>query len=433
MAKKSKKSRFGNPAKAAADTAARANLMPLRDVRLDRVMEALAPGFALWLESQGRGDAGIDTSLMILDDFFDMYRMVEPRPDATSLVPASVREVLEAATAAGPQVSFALRGGVRDYVGYLVQASLWMGTAGELAELQELFKQPASPSLDATPGVDAFVPPLAGADNDDVREDDSASGGGFVDPYDYDFPDVHVPKLTAEQVKSTVAASPLWKNIESLLAWVGGGRDVTTKGALRKKDRAAAAAALTHSGAGILGDAIRSSATPADLEWEALNRLKLYWHLLGGLGLITFDAGRAVLPPHTKERLECEESRVEVFLDVLGQFIFISTLTGSEPGSYNGWHVDMASFMAECATDNPPESALLVHALESPGTVHPDLHILAKNVASWAAEGLVTVDDHVAVPPAFRPDLVGMLEEDFPVKAVGPGAGVDIAELYRKG
>ncbi|PYI69678.1 hypothetical protein CVV68_00785 [Arthrobacter livingstonensis] len=433
MAKKSKQSRFGNPAKAAADVAARANAMSLRDARLDRAMEALSPGFALWLESQGSDDAGIDMSLMNLDDFFDMYRILEPQTDAMSLAPEAVGQVLDAATAASPQSTFALRSAVRDYVGYLAQASLWTGTHGELEELAELFKQPAWPGLDPTPNRDALVPPLEGAGNDDLLERDSATDGDLVDPEDYDFPEVYVPELTAELVAATVDGSPLWKNIESILAWVGGGRDVTTKGALRKKNRAEAAAALTHSGAGILDEAIRSSATPAELEAETLNRLKLYWYLLSSLGLIKFDAGRAVLPSHIKERLEFEESRLELFRDVLGQFIFISTLAGSEPGSYTGWHVDMASFMAECATENPPESALLVHALESPETVHPDLYILAKNVASWAAEGLVAVDDHVTVPPAFRPDLVEMLKEDFPVKAVGPGAGLDLAELRSAG
>ncbi|NVM95731.1 hypothetical protein [Arthrobacter wenxiniae] len=434
MSKKSKstkKSRFGNPAKAAADTAGRANAMPLHDVRLDRAMEALAPGFALWLESQGRGDAGIDKSLMILDDFFDLYRLLQPQTDARSLVPDAVREVLEAATAANPQATFALRSGVRDYVGYLAQGSLWTGTPGELAQLQELFGQPAWPGLDRA--LDALAPPLAAANDDDIRENAGDIDADSVDPGDYDFADVYIPELTAEQFTGTAAASPLWKNVESLLEWVGGGRKVTTKGALRKADRAQAAAALTHNGAGMLERAFTSSASTAELTMGALDRIRLYWHLLVSLGLVRIDAGRAVVAPRLHERLAVEESRVEVFRDVLGQFIFISTLTGSDPGSYSGWHVDMASFMAECATENPPESAPLVHALESPETVHPDLYVLARNVMSWAAEGLVTVDGHVTVPPAFRPDLVVMLEEDFHIKAVGPGAGLHIAELFRNG
>ncbi|MDQ0278627.1 HAD superfamily hydrolase (TIGR01509 family) [Arthrobacter silviterrae] len=427
MAKKSKKSRFGNPARAAADAAARANSVPLREVRLDRAMEALAPGYALWLESQGRPDADIDMSLMVLDDFFDLYRMLEPTTDALSLVPGAVREVLAAAAAANPQATFALRSGVRDYVGYLVQASLWTGTPGELAELADVFKQPAWPGVDPASPASLALPPEGAADHDvdldDGWDDDGwDDGGGAVDPADYAFADVFVPEQAAGQFASTARESPLWKNVESILAWVGGGRDVTTKGVLRKKDRAQAAVAIRHSGAGLLGAAVSSSYTAAELEAEALDRLALYWHLLTSLGLVAIEAGRAVVGPRLGERLGDEAATLEVFRDVLGQFIFVSTLSGSEPGRYTSWHVDMASFMAECSSENPPESAPLVQALESPDTAHPELYILARNVASWAAEGLVTVDSHVTVPPAFRREVADMLAEDFHIKAVGPGA-----------
>jgi hypothetical protein len=212
VAKKSKKSRFGNPAKAAADAAARANSVPLRDVRLDRAMEALAPGFALWLESQGRPDADIDVSLMVLDDFFDMYRMLEPATDALSLVPEAVREVLSAAAAANPQATFALRSGVRDYVGYLVQASLWTGTSGELAELAEVFKQPAWPGVDPATSLAALAlpPEDAAVHHGNLVDGDNGDDDGPVDPADYSFADVFVPELAAGQFTRTALESPLW-------------------------------------------------------------------------------------------------------------------------------------------------------------------------------------------------------------------------------
>jgi hypothetical protein len=419
-----KKSRFGNPAKAAADAAARAHAVTLADVRLERAMEAIAPGFALWLQSRGRDDASIDVSLMILDDFFDMYRILEPRTDAFSLVPAAVREVLDVSADANPSSAFALRSGVRDYVDYLVQAALWTGTASEVSELADVFKQPG---LDAAVelNLDALLPVGIGAPEYAPNEDP-------IDPADIEFPAIYVPELSAEQFLAAAAASPLWKNALALLAWLGDGKDTSIKGSLRKKDRAGAAASLSTTGAGILGEAALVSATAAELEAETSDRLKLYWHLLSSLGLIEFRAARARISPRGQHCLDQTEPEAEVFRDMLDQLIFISTLTGSEPGAYDDWHFNMATFMVQCASANPPTPEVLATALRSPDTVDAELFILAKNVASWAAEGLVTVGEHVEVPAAFRLDLLEMLREDFGVVSEGPGAQQDLAKLLTR-
>ncbi|WP_104087155.1 hypothetical protein [Arthrobacter sp. GMC3] len=426
MAKKpasTKKSRFGNPAKAAADAAARTHAVPLADVRLERAMEAIAPGFALWLEAQGRDDASIDISLMALDDFFDMYRILEPRTDALSLLPAAAREVMEVSADANPKATLALLSGVRDYVDYLVQASLWTGTPGELSELADVFKLPDKPGLD--PAVELKLGSLLPA-GDGAQIDD------FNDPADIEFPAIYIPGLSAELFMEAAAASPLWKNTLALLTWIGDGKDTSIKGLLRKKDRADAAATLSHTGAGILGEAALSSTTAAELEAETSDRLKLYWHLLSGLGLVEFQAGSARISSRAQDCLDHPEPAVEVFREMLDQFIFISTLTGSEPGVYDDWHFTMATFMAQCASENPPTPEVLAAALRSPDTADGELFVLAKNVASWAAEGLVTVGEHVEVPPAFRLNLVEMLREDFGVVAAGPGAGLDLTKLLNK-
>lgn len=427
MAKKphsTKKSRFGNPAKAAADAATRANAVPLADLRLERAMEAIAPGFALWLESQGRDVASVDITLMILDDFFDMYRILEPVTDPMSLLPDAVREVMEVSADANPQASFALRAGVQDYVDYLAQSALWTGAPGDLTKLADLFKQPAWPGL--APGAELRLDgPLAAGETFD--------GAGANDGAGVEFASIFVPELSAELFTATAAASPLWKNTLALLAWVGDGQDTSLKGQLRKKDRADAAATLRHTGAGNLGDASLSSATDTELAAETMDRLKLYWHLLSSLGLVQFKAGRASIAPRGRDFLEQAGVPFEVFRDLLGQFISISTLTGSEPGLYEDWHFEMASFMVLCASENPPTPEALVSALESPDAANLELFILAKNVASWAAEGLVTVGEHVEVPPAFRLDLAEILRGDFDVVSTGPGAGLDVDELLHGG
>lgn len=434
MAKKptiAKKSRFGNPVKAAADAAERANVLSLADVRLDRAMEALSPGFVLWLEAQGRSEESVDIALMILDDFFDMYRLLEPATNAMALVPEAVQEVLEVSADVNPQATFAVRSGVRDYVDYLLAASLWTGTLQDVSALQEVLKQPNWPgwNSDAQLKLDALAPNHDVTGTGSGSDSDSDSDHSDFDPAASEFLDVYIPELSAELLRATVADSPLWQNMVCLLIWVGDGRAVTGKGSLQKKDHAEAAATLVHTGARTLEAAFHSSASEGELEAETINRLKLYWHLLSSSGLIQFKSARVKLSPRAKECLATPEPMVEEFRDALSRFIFISTLTGSEPGYYEPWNINMSSFLTRCASVSQPESAFLAAALEAPDTADPEVFILAKNVASWAAEGLVTVGEHLSVPPAFRPDLVEVLHADFNIKAVGPGADTNVATL----
>ncbi|WP_449374494.1 hypothetical protein [Arthrobacter psychrolactophilus] len=205
MAQKNKKSRFGNPAKAAADAAARGKVAPSSaDERLQRAMESLAPGFVAWLEEQSRPNKSIDTSLLILDDFFDMYRIIEPKTDPTALVPEAVAEVMEVTAHANPLGVLTLRAGVRDYVNYLAHATLWTGSADDLATIQA---ELARTGRDTAEGFDD------GFDEEPAVED-------------YEFADVYIPELTQEQTLEAVLEAPLWKNAMALLDWIGDGKDL---------------------------------------------------------------------------------------------------------------------------------------------------------------------------------------------------------------
>ena len=83
MAKKSKtpkKSRFGNPAKAAADTAATTNVVSFTDAVAKRTLEPLLPGFTSWM-----GQAGVDAEEIqrlsdLLMNFFKNYAQSIPAP-----------------------------------------------------------------------------------------------------------------------------------------------------------------------------------------------------------------------------------------------------------------------------------------------------------------------------------------------------------------
>ncbi|MEO6530512.1 MAG: hypothetical protein ABIO25_06290, partial [Specibacter sp.] len=64
-----------------------------------------------------------------------------------------------------------------------------------------------------------------------------------------------------------------------------------------------------------------------------------------------------------------------------------------------------------------------------PDTADPDVLAIAQNIAQWAQEGLVTVDEFVQVPPAWRPDVFDMLKDDFTINATGPGAAAAQQEM----
>lgn len=402
MAKKSKntkKSRFGNPARASADAAARSATRPSADARLDRAMGALSLGYVDWLESEGRPDKSIDVSLAILDDFFDMYRIVEPHADPTNLVPAAVQEVMEVTAHANPMGVMTLRSGVHDYVGYLAQAALWTGSSADLVTVLAELRQTAA-GLEGEDGVESGE---NGYDRDGLTIDD------------FDFAEIFIPEISPEEALETARNSPLWKNTLNLLDWIGEGRELTEFGILT--DQAGAAATLTHTGVGALAAAANFT-TPQDHDAA---RLALYWDLLETNGFITIGETH-VNATQKSEALNDDTETLLAMKDLIGQFIFTVTLEGSEEGVFEDWHVEMSDWLAQSSSETPPESAILIQALEKPDSVHPDLFAIAQNIAHWAEEGLVTVGEFIEVPPAFRPDVHDMLKDDFPVRAVGPGA-----------
>lgn len=403
MAKKTKKSRFGNPAKAAADASVRSQATPLADIRLERTMTALSPGFVHWLQGQRRGNASIDISLMILDDFFDMYRILEPRTTATALVPEAVREVINVAGSANPQGTIALRSGLRDYLDYLAQAALWTGTADDLAALRE--------ALQLTKSTGNSFDPEA----EEALED-------HLDVADFEFSDVYIPEVSATAFAETIHQTPLWKNARALLAWIGDGKSFTAQGLLKAKDQKAAAGCLTVIGHGVPDGVIGGPDMP--------DRLDLYWTLLEVAALIRISDSGAVLTPRGITALTDDAALNLGVRDMLSHFIYLTTLDGSEPGSYEDWNLDTASILLQSASETPAKAAIFLTALaQDPAQVQPDLLFVARACAIWAAEGLLTIDEHITVPPALRYDVFDMLTADFNIALTGPGAAVLHAEL----
>lgn len=391
MAQKNKKSRFGNPVKAAADAAARGKLAaPSAQLRLDRAMAALAPGFVHYLEAAGRPDQSIDNSLIIVDDFFDLYRMVEPAANPTALTPLAVQEIMAEAEHANPLASLGLRSGMREYVSYLAQAKLWTGDAEDLAAvLAELGEQ---------------GPRTMGGAWDAYAGDED-----YGDYGDYELAPIYVPELTKAQILTTVLASPLWQNTVALLTWIGGGKEVSGPGA-----PAEAAAALSHSGLQVFAAAAQLT-TP---EEYAAARLALYWELLDVSGLITVENNRAHVPVHTQESLADEDFIIQSMQELMGMLIFHSTVAGFD----EDWQWETTQWLLQCCSQEPPAPEQLLEALADPEGTHPALLAAAINAAHWEEEGLLTVDEFMQVPPSYRADVYDVLRDDFELTAVGPGA-----------
>lgn len=385
MAQKNKKSRFGNPAKAAADAAARGRLAaPSAQLRLERAMAALAPGFANHLEGAGRPDKSIDNSLIIVDDFFDVYRYLEPAADPTALVPYVVREVMAEAAYADPLASLGLRSGMREYVSYLARAKLWTGGAEDLAEV------------------------LAELGQNGLQ--DGAWNEAWEEGQDgYGLAPIYVPELTREQTLETVLASALWRNTTELLAWIGDGRQ--TLGSAAPPE---AAVAMVHSGLDVFAAAARLT-TPAEY---AAARLALHWDLLDVAGLITLENNRVSVPTEVKDSLEEGDFIIRSMQELMGMLIFHSTVAGfDEDGQW-----ESAQWLMQCCSQAPPAPEQLVEALADPDGAHPVLLTAALNAAHWEEEGLLTVGTSMVVPPSYRADVYDVLRDDFELTVEGPGA-----------
>ncbi len=396
MAKKSKntqKSRFGNPAKAAADSAARTEARSAADARLDRAMTALSSGFVNWLEARGRPDKSIDVSLAILDDFFDMYRIIEPHTDPTRLVPEAVYEVMDVTADANPLGVLTLRSGVNDYVGYLSQAGLWSGTPEVLAAvLAELGRTDA-------PGT---------VDGGDLTDAEGADGG------DYAFADIFIPELSPEELVAAVQTAPLWLNTLALLDWIGDGRELGPDGQITDQDQAAAA--ISHSGFERFTNAENHNTDGQ----HAADRLAFYWEMLSANSIIKVDGNKICVADGAPQRDDADDI-AHTMSNLVGYYVFSVILADAMDEDLEDWQNTMAGWLAGAASATPPEAAVLLHAMEEPEE-DPAAYYTAEYIARWAEEGLVKLDEYLVVPPAWRADVYDILHDDFPIQAVGPGA-----------
>ncbi|MBP2412207.1 hypothetical protein JOF48_001006 [Arthrobacter stackebrandtii] len=396
MAKKSKntkKSRFGNPAKAAADAAAKTEARSAADARLDRAMTALSSGFVDWLEAQSRPDTSIDVSLAILDDFFDMYRIIEPHADPTNLVPEAVYEVMDVTADANPLGVLTLRSGVNDYVSYLAQASLWTGTPEDLAAVRaELVRTDAPETLDGAHLTDA----------------DGPDGG------DFEFADIFIPELSPEDLVAAAQHSPLWLNTLALLDWVGDGRELGPDGKITDQEQAAAV--ISHSGFKRFTNAQNNNTAGQ----HGADRLAFYWEMLAANSIITVADNKICVADGAPQQDDTDDI-AHTMSNLLGYYVFSVILADAVDDDLEDWQNAMAGWLSSAASATPPAAAVLLHALEEPEE-DPAAYYTAEYIARWAEEGLVTLDEHLLVPPAWRADVYDILHDDFPIQAVGPGA-----------
>ena len=275
MAKKSskaKKTRFGNPATAAAAEGATAsNVISFSEAvaqrakagRLPAPMDRLVPAFKDWMAAAGVPTEEIPRLASLLMNYFKNYTASVSSPDPTKLDVKLTGQILEDAGRFHPEMRVSVSLALNSYLKFLMTTQAWTGPRNDLVALLSLTDEkifaPSSQELALYVYHDGSDPAAAGADR-------------AVRPY------------------------VLWT--AALLEWIGDGRELTATGLLRRKDIAAAAACVEV-------DALGSASVqlPSDGQEPArtvtsmahVPRLMQYWHALIDTNLIRLS-GKKVEP-----------------------------------------------------------------------------------------------------------------------------------------
>ena len=144
-----KKSRFGNPAKAASDN----KVLSFTDAAAHRSVEKLLPAFHDWL-----GRAGVDPEererlSSLLMNFFRNYSASVGVPDATALDVDLTTQILADAGRLHPEMRVAVSTALGAYLKFLLSMQLWTGPTADLQQLvaladQGVFEPPAQELAD---------------------------------------------------------------------------------------------------------------------------------------------------------------------------------------------------------------------------------------------------------------------------------------------
>lgn len=405
----------------------------LSAVRADRAVDALTPAFVRWFEevSPGSAVAALEC-LEPIKAVLGRYMDTTAAADVTSLEPfglsaavsdeilATLDDAGDVAGAAAAQsglfesTHFVVHS-VGAFVEFLVETGRWSGSADRLAAVMDF--------LDTT-GEDA-------------------GGGSLLD----------VPDIPDEEALAAFSELPLIRRATALLRWIGEGKPVTARGALRLRDIEAAAACVgvtvkggtKQSGVPLPGTAGSEGPVPTVRSMYEVPLLAQLWNALEATELLEITSTKAVpsadsgvfLAGGPSERLGEMVFFVDEFLDtaVLGwdpEQPWERTVSGLQ-----------ASLLLAAATSDPPEKTRVLAAPDHAPPAERAMAGLLTGVAVSRLEelaelGLLTMDTHFRVPPPLVRCIANVFDDDWLLADLGivqaPGeAGFEPADFDSTG
>ena len=374
MAKKSKtpkKSRFGNPAKAAAATAATTNVVSFTDAVAKRALEPLLPGFTSWM-----GQAGVDAEEIqrlshLLMNFFKNYAQSIPTPEANNLDVELTSRILDSAGGFHPEMRAAVSLALNSYLKFLLTTGSWLGTPAQLQQL-----------------ITMTAPEAALAANSKYAQR------------------VSRPLLTAGESAASAEELVFVHRATALLAWIGEGREVTTSGLLKRKDIQAAAACVDKNA---VGSATRAATPGAGHDapmpmtsMTQLPRLMDYWRALADAELIHVSRQRVTVTGLGRVFQSDPNERAR-YAVMLAYFLAYDVLVPyDDDNPKKPVRTEIAEILASAASSHPPETSTVLGKTPAGDRRDYTAVLVETEIRRLAAEGLVEIGSHLVVPPVLR-------------------------------
>lgn len=386
---KSKKSRFGNPAKAASDN----KVLSFTDAAAHRSVEKLLPAFHDWL-----GRAGVDPEererlSSLLMNFFRNYSASVGVPDATALDVDLATQILADAGRFHPEMRVAVSTALGGYLKFLSSMQLWTGPTADLQQLVALADQ----------GV--FEPPAREL-ADYVHHEGMAQAAAGVD------------RAGRQYVSWAVA----------LLRWIGDGRELTATGMLRRKDIAEAAACVEANAVGSARLELPSSdpdAVRAVTSMAHVPRLMQYWRALIDIKLVKVSGKKIELTKAGKAFLAAPALAPQKTAE-LAYCLFHDEIVPYDDFVHPRSTVVAVGRLLAVAASARPDLPIPFEHDESIHTLHDSRWwalAIDRSIKNLTTAGLVEEGPDTTVPPSLRSALAPVLESLDKVIAASPTDG----------
>ncbi len=394
MSKSSKKIRSGAPAARSSKS--------VGALRAERAIGSVTKLFVEWCEQTAGMSAahaldalGPVTALAV--EYFNLVPAVEVTGfKAEPFDEAMTRLIENLAAKTEDDIDF-VWDSIHLYVDFLRESGIWSGTAEDSERVHDMF---------------------------------------HADPSQTGMPQIIVPDLTPQQVWEAVAGTVLAQRLETMLLWVGKGRDVTSTGVLRLKDIAGAGEAIGLRVTGVRDDARDGFTLTPVKKMRDVPQLMEFWQALEESKLIEVGSTRAWLTPEAKEFVDDGGQPTDRFW-TLNNFtsLFIDIAVNGAEEEWDPWVLPTApietAVLAAACTVSPPEVATIQSTLqqllgssEDEGTIG----MLLARLSYLAELGIIALDTHVKIVPAFVGFMVDALAATLNDEDDGEEAFADLGD-----